>query len=189
MFVLRAVADRASVPLRATPPTLVFRSRRRTWIRIGEPTNPNSSRSLLIRNRSYEKWNVVATLVKKTNDGGATPVCAAYMIRTCLRPGLTGGFAAVTFSMNLLSAGVGTRMPPRRGDLVHRLEHLRRALAGQRRDVEDRRVVEEAHAVAQRRRRTAATNVWSSVFTRSHLLAMITMPRPARSASPPIAAS
>ena len=28
--------------------------------------------------------------MKKRNDGGATPICAAYMIRTCLRPGLTG---------------------------------------------------------------------------------------------------
>src|SRR6185503_17635715 len=79
-------------------------------MRIGEPTKPNFSRSWLIRNRSYEKWNVVATLVKKTNDGGATPICAAYMIRTCLRPGLTGGLAAVTDSMNALSAGVGTRI-------------------------------------------------------------------------------
>src|SRR5438477_169144 len=33
------------------------------------------------------------------------------------------------------------------------------------------------------------TNVWSWLFTRSHLFATITMPRPARSASPPIAAS
>src|SRR3954462_10660385 len=76
---------------------------------MGEPTNPNSSRSLLIRNRSYEKWNVVATLVKNTNEGGATPVWAAYMIRTCLRPGLTGGVGPVTCSMNLFKAGVGTR--------------------------------------------------------------------------------
>ena len=32
------------------------------------------------------------------------------MIRTCLVPGLIGGFAAVIFSTNLLSFGVGTRL-------------------------------------------------------------------------------
>ena len=42
--------------------------------------------------------------------GTATPTWAVYMIRTCLRPGLTGGFAWVTCSRNLLSAGVGTRV-------------------------------------------------------------------------------
>ena len=42
-------------------------------MRMGEPTKPNCARSWLIRKRSYEKWNVVATFVKKTNDGGATP--------------------------------------------------------------------------------------------------------------------
>ena len=47
--------------------------------------------------------------MKNTNDGGATPICAAYRMRTCFLPGLTGGFAAVTASMNLFSAGVGTR--------------------------------------------------------------------------------
>jgi hypothetical protein len=78
-------------------------------MRIGVPMNPNSSRSLLIKKRSYEKWKVVATLVKKTNDGGMTPICAAYMTRTCFRPGLTGGFDAVTASTNLFSTGVGTR--------------------------------------------------------------------------------
>ena len=52
----------------------------------------------------------MATLVKNTNDGGAMPICAAYRMRTCLRPGLTGGLAAVTASTNLLSAGVGTRL-------------------------------------------------------------------------------
>jgi hypothetical protein len=41
---------------------------------MGVPTNPNDSRSLLTRNRSYEKWNLVATFVKTTKVGGATPV-------------------------------------------------------------------------------------------------------------------
>src|SRR4029077_15531203 len=84
--------------------------RRRTCTRMGDPTNPNFSRNWLTRYRSYEKWSVMATLVKNTKVGGATPICAEYMMRTCLRPGLTGGFAAVTASMNLLRTGVGTRL-------------------------------------------------------------------------------
>src|SRR5262245_62098543 len=43
---------------RGPPP---FFARRRTCKRIGLPTKPNSSRSLLTRKRSYEKWKVVAT--------------------------------------------------------------------------------------------------------------------------------
>ena len=54
------LAARPSDPRRTprdlrSPPTLVLRSRRRTWMRIGVPTNPNCSRSLLMRKRSYEK--------------------------------------------------------------------------------------------------------------------------------------
>jgi len=48
--------------------------------------------------------------VKKTNVGGATPVCAAYRIRTCARPGLAGGWAAVTSATNLFNSGVFTRV-------------------------------------------------------------------------------
>jgi hypothetical protein len=46
---------------------------------------------------------------------------------------------------------LGRRDPPhpRLGHLVDRLEHLRRALAGQRRDVQDRRVVEELQLLPQ----------------------------------------
>src|SRR5262249_1815654 len=54
-----------------------FSRRRRTCTRIGEPPNPNFSRSWFTRYRSYEKCSVVATLVKNTNEGGATPICAA----------------------------------------------------------------------------------------------------------------
>ena len=39
---------------------------------------------------------------------------------------------------------------PRRGDLVDRLEHFARAFARQRRDVEDRRVIQEPHPMPQR---------------------------------------
>jgi hypothetical protein len=41
---------------------------------MGVPKNPNDSRSLLTRKRSYEKWKLVATFVKTTKVGGATPV-------------------------------------------------------------------------------------------------------------------
>lgn len=47
--------------------------------------------------------------MKHTNVRGATPVCAAYKIRTCRRPGLAGGCTAVTSRMNLFISGVGTR--------------------------------------------------------------------------------
>ena len=77
---------------------------------MGVPSNPKCSRILLTRNRSYEKWNVVAMFVKKTKVGGAMPICATYMIFTLRRSGLTGGFAAMIVSTNLLRAGVGTRL-------------------------------------------------------------------------------
>ena len=48
--------------------------------------------------------------VKKTNVGGAMPICATYIIFTLRRSGLTGGFAATIVSMNLFNAGVGTRL-------------------------------------------------------------------------------
>jgi len=48
-------------------------------------------------------------LVKNANVGGATPICATYIILTLRRSGLTGGFAAMIDSMNLFNAGVGTR--------------------------------------------------------------------------------
>ena len=47
--------------------------------------------------------------MKKTNVGGATPVCAAYRILTWLRPGLAGGCPAVISATNLFSSGVFTR--------------------------------------------------------------------------------
>ena len=77
---------------------------------------------------------------------------------------------------------------PRLGDLVDRLEHLRRALAGRRRDVQHRRVVEELQLLPQ-----LVVELLRELrprpFIRSHLLAAMMMPQPALSASPAIAAS
>ena len=64
----------------------------------------------------------------------------------------------------------------------------RRALARQRRDVHHRGVVEELAAGAARLRRTPSRSPAVS-FRRSHLLAAMTTPRPAASASPAMAAS
>ena len=85
----------------------------------------------------------VATLVKKTNVGGATPVCAAYRIRTCRRPGTRRRMLGRDSLDELVQLGRLHPLPPRRRDPVDRLEQLRRPLAGHRRDVQHRRVVEE----------------------------------------------
>ena len=78
---------------------------------------------------------------------------------------------------------------PRRGDLVDRLEHLRaRARRSAPRCGGSARSRETA-SVAAASSSNVLTKCRSALFTRSHLFATMTMPRPARSASPPMAAS
>ena len=70
-------------------------------------------------------------------------------MRTCVLPGLAGGCTAVTAWTKRFSSPVGIRSHPRLGDLVDRLEHLAGALAGRRRDVQQRRVVQELQLAPQ----------------------------------------
>ncbi len=164
------------------------RSRARTSRRIGLPKKPNDSRSWFTRNRSYEKWNVVATLVKNTNEGGATPTCTAYRMRTSLLPGLAGGCTAVIASMNLFSSPVGTRFLR-----ASATRSIVSSSFGVRSPVAAEMCSTGAYSRNFMRRRTSSSNCLTKSgprpLTRSHLLAAMMMPRPTRSASPAIAAS
>ena len=187
----RVLRSRRGAPAAAcaSPPTLVLRSRRRTWMRIGVPTKPNCSRSWLIEEplvREMERRRDVGEEHERRRRDAD--------LRRVHDP-------------HVLAARADRRV--RRGDRLDELVQRRRRhalAAAPRRPCRSSRAPSasarrsaprcggsarsrETASRAAARRRTSSTKSWSAVFTRSHLFATMTMPRPARSASPPIAAS
>src|SRR5207237_1111088 len=83
-------------------------SRTRTDSRIGEPVNPNSSRSRRSRNRRYPASRNPE--VNSTKVGGRVAAWVANRILGCLPLRTGGGVAATTSESQPLSRPVGTRV-------------------------------------------------------------------------------
>ena len=159
-----------------------------TWMRIGVPISPNDSRS-----RFAEK-----PLVGEVELGRDVGEEHERRRRDARLRRVEDPHVPLAGARGRVHGGDGLDEPvelagrdaahARLGDLVDRLEHLRRALAGGRRDVQHRRVVEELQLPAQLLVELPR-EVRPAPFIRSHLLAAMMMPQPACSASPAIVAS